>query len=1289
MARRRNNESAPSPQSNSGPDPSLPKDQKLLKEIENLNKRINDDKRKQKKTSEELLDIEKKLAEVLTRQSDTEEERLKNLEEYNDLLEKKKKKEEESKKRNESEQKHIEDRNKKLREYNDISEKRSRIESDIKSMVDDQSLSFNLLEKKQQSLNKNTESYKENFDSALSIITSAQNALNKGTQILEKQGSLSSEYLSTLSQTKETSNSLADIQTQMTIDSEKASRGEYEKRDLSQQLLDIDTRRFILNRIEKEVKEGTSEVTEEELEHMKSMLQTDETHLQALVNQNQTLADSSDAAKKVLSNFEKLTSLDIKGYLISKFGLDEIQKQVKDKIGGAFVNVAEQYKKGGLVAGIKSAGKELGGIMKMLPKLGAAFAITGLVAGFAALGKMVMHADEEIANMGKELGVSHHEAALLHGETQKMASSMNIVGLNAKEVYEGVKIVGDAMGGLDIGAQLAAGNKEIEGFVKQASVLSKEFGLSGEEISQIKNLATLTGKSMDDLVKESVELGKGTMTAKQTLKVLSTIPPEVSVAFKGSTKELIAAAQKAKLLGMELSKVHGIGQGMLEIEDSLGKEMEARVLTGKNLNLDAARMYALQGDTFKLQEEILNQAGSLEDFTKMNTIQQDSMAKALGMSVEEMTKMLTNAEKLKKADISSDYAERLQAMESAADLEKEAAGARSKEQKDYIMQLAAEKRSASLKEKMADMMEKIKAKLAPIVERIVAMAHSLFDSTKGASMFDDILAKIDIEEIIHGVKESLPKIMEAIKGLIQNLPKIISFVSGLVEKFAGAGGALGGIVGMLNPSIAGFGMLALKVGGPGGVAKGFEFAFKGAGKLFDVVKGPLSAGVGKLGESVTGKLGGAFGKVADKAKDSLGSVMEKMGKVKTPPTPKGDGGGGFMKSLADGFKKINTTDLIKAAVALAILAGALWITAKAMQEFNTVNFDAFLMGVGALFALAGVALILGKLKGSIIEGSLAMVIMAGALYVLGAALLQFNDVDWPSLGKAALAIVGLTAAIFGLGALISGPGAILFAAGVVGFMALGMAAGVLGLGLQVLGNGIASIGGGIESLFKQMEKLYDMDPDKFETIADKIGILGKAISDIGSGALTSAIGGGLSALFGTKSPIDQVSEIMTKLDASKLDGTSAAIRSLADAFKYFAEETTKLKDFDTDKLDTIIEKMKEVQEAEAAGSMSKAVTGVATAVSGFITNLFGSSEEQKSQPVSAGGATGAAVNTGGGTNMANVEKKLDTLISVLSQAANQPLVIKFGEKTIEEIKSQLSLRKATDIGVNKGYAKTI
>jgi hypothetical protein len=98
------------------------------------------------------------------------------------------------------------------------------------------------------------------------------------------------------------------------------------------------------------------------------------------------------------------------------------------------------------------------------------------------------------------------------------------------------------------------------------------------------------------------------------------------------------------------------------------------------------------------------------------------------------------------------------------------------------------------------------------------------------------------------------------------------------------------------------------------------------------------------------------------------------------------------------------------------------------------------------------------------------------------------------------------------------------------------------------------------------------------------------------------------------------------------------------------------------------------------------------AVTNLVGNLFGSSEQQSTQPVTAGAGGGnvAVAAGGGGTNMANVEKKLDTLISVISQAANQPTIIKFGEKFVEEIKTELNFKKAYTGTMRQGtYGKTI
>jgi hypothetical protein len=1190
--------------------------------------------------------------------------------------------EEKSKKNQEELKKYSEERKQAEQEVEERLDKSEKADRRLLTLKRETNTELNLSQQLMEKLGENSAKFSEEASGARQLLKQQTNILAQSEIILQNQKFITKDFVQELEAGKSVTSDIVSLEKEVVGQIDKAAIGQYQEVDLSKQ-------KELLERKIVELKDESSGMTAAEREQALALVEQQKNALQTLEAQNKQMKNMSDQAAKTLGTFNKFAELDFKGGFRQYFELDKLKSDMKDKLGKTILEVTEAVRGGkGLSGAFKAAGSNLAGMSKVAGKMAIGLGITGIVAGVGLLAKAVMHADEEVANLGKEFGISYKEARGLHHAAIDISNEMGLTGIQAKEVTAAMADVGEMMGGIDIAAQMSAGNEKVKELVKQTAVLTKQFGLSGEEVGKIQDLATITGKSMDNLVKESVELGKGTMTAKQSLKVLSTIPPQVAVAFKGSTKELIAAAQKAKMLGMELGKVQQIGRGMLDIEQSLEAEMEARVLTGKNLNLDAARQYALQGDTFKLQEEILNQAGSLEDFTKMNTLQQESMAKALGMSVEEMTKMLTNAEKLKKADISSDYAARLDAMESAAELEKEAAGARSKEQKDYIMQLAAEKRSASLKETMASLLEKIKAKFAPIIDAVLGVVGGLKDGNAGVSKFEEIISQIDFKEIAEQVKAVLPKLIEGFTTLIKKLPDIIKMVANFVEKLSGGIGPVTSIMGMINPGIAGFGIMALKIGGPGGVATGLKLAAGGAKGLFDLVKGPLQDGIGKLAGGVTDKLGGAFGKVTDKAKTGLSSVMEKMGKVKTPEAPK-SGGGGFLKGLTDAFKNINTTDLIKAAAAMLILAAALYVVAKALQEFGSVEWESIAKGGVALLGLVGIGYLLSKVAGDMILGAAAMVILGAALWVIGLALQMFTTIGWEDLAKAGVALVGLSAIVAGLGFLIIPIG--------LGVVALAiLSAGILAFSVSMMALALATslFEKSVDGIMGQLNKLVDLDGEKLLKASAGIIALGAALGTfgvlVGAGGTLGAIGGALTSLFGGKSPVEQVMEITGKIDGAKLSATAQAIKDLANAFKYFAEETAKLKEFDTDKLETIIKKMEEVKDIENSGALSKSVTGVANAVTGFIGNIFGSPEKQSTQPVSAGGGSVAvAASGGGGTNMANVEKKLDTLISVISQAANQPLVIKFGEKTVEEIKSQLNFKKATNIGIDKGYGKTI
>ena len=86
---------------------------------------------------------------------------------------------------------------------------------------------------------------------------------------------------------------------------------------------------------------------------------------------------------------------------------------------------------------------------------------------------------------------------------------------------------------------------------------------------------------------------------------------------------------------------------LLNFSDSLAKELEAELLTGKAINLEQARYYALMGDTASAAKELMNNVGGIEEYQNLNVLQQKSLAQAVGMTREELSKTVREQELLK------------------------------------------------------------------------------------------------------------------------------------------------------------------------------------------------------------------------------------------------------------------------------------------------------------------------------------------------------------------------------------------------------------------------------------------------------------------------------------------------------------------------------------------------------------------------------------------------------------------------------------------------------------------
>jgi len=266
----------------------------------------------------------------------------------------------------------------------------------------------------------------------------------------------------------------------------------------------------------------------------------------------------------------------------------------------------------------------------------------------AILGKVfqgMMKADKSAGEIAKGLNISTKEAGKLSAEMLKNSRTSDELGVT----YEGQKHALKAIN-QELGTSTNISAKTLATFSK----MEKIAGMTQEEMMGIGKLSFATGKDMEKMTGEflaqakSASLKRGVLlNEKKLMADISKVSAATTLSLGKNPKAIANAVATAKALGMEMSKVEGIANSLLDFESSIEKELEAELMLGKNINLEKARQAALNNDLATVASEISEQAGSAADFAKMNRLQQEALAGAVGMSREELAQTLFTQEQLK------------------------------------------------------------------------------------------------------------------------------------------------------------------------------------------------------------------------------------------------------------------------------------------------------------------------------------------------------------------------------------------------------------------------------------------------------------------------------------------------------------------------------------------------------------------------------------------------------------------------------------------------------------------
>jgi hypothetical protein len=237
---------------------------------------------------------------------------------------------------------------------------------------------------------------------------------------------------------------------------------------------------------------------------------------------------------------------------------------------------------------------------------------------------------------------------------------------------------------------------------------------------------------------------------------------------EGSVK-LAEAAFQAKKLGVEIEKIEQIGSSLLDFESSISSEMEAELLTGKDLNLERARLAALNNDTATLAKEISEQMGSAADFTEMNVLQQDALAKSMGMNRNELAEMLETTEML----AGTDFTSLVGAQKEYNKMVAEGASQAELDAKFKDTALKSQLESVSMQERFSAITEKLQGMFITLMEPLMPVLELLFDLVEG--VIEPLAATFG--ELGKMFKDILPAGMQ-----LGNIFKIIGNVVGILVK---------------------------------------------------------------------------------------------------------------------------------------------------------------------------------------------------------------------------------------------------------------------------------------------------------------------------------------------------------------------------------------------------------------------------------------------------------------------------------------------------------------------------
>lgn len=237
----------------------------------------------------------------------------------------------------------------------------------------------------------------------------------------------------------------------------------------------------------------------------------------------------------------------------------------------------------------------------------------------------------------KELGLSYKESMGLRMEMSTLAIASEDVFITSKKLQESFMNMTQELGFIaDFSGQT----------LETMTNLTKRLGMGNKEAAEMTMMFKMQGDNTEEIASNlmdgltaSIKQGKVALTEKQIFGEIAKTSKTIQVSLAANPLAIGKAIIAAKQFGAELADIDTIAGSLLNFEQSISSELEAELLTGKQLNLERARLLALNNDFEGVAKEISQQGIDYNFMTTANRLEQEAAAKALGLSRDRLAEI--------------------------------------------------------------------------------------------------------------------------------------------------------------------------------------------------------------------------------------------------------------------------------------------------------------------------------------------------------------------------------------------------------------------------------------------------------------------------------------------------------------------------------------------------------------------------------------------------------------------------------------------------------------------------